>query len=45
MNLDKLEGRVLKIIERRVQNYIGLISFDNKGIGHIKLDDSKVKFL
>ncbi len=43
MNLDKLEGRVLRIIERRIKNYIGLISFDNKGIGHIKLDDSKVK--
>ena len=43
MNLDKLEGRVLRIIERRIKNYIGLISFDNRGIGHIKLDDSKVK--
>ena len=43
MNLDKLEGRVLRIIERRVNNYIGLISFDSKGVGHIKLDDSKIK--
>ena len=43
MTLDKLEGRVLKIIERRINKYIGLISFDNKGVGHIKLDDSKIK--
>ena len=43
MNLDKIEGRVLKVIERRIKNYIGLISFDQNGIGHVKLDDSKVK--
>ena len=42
MNLDRLEGRVLRIIERKVNRYIGLISFDKKGIGHIKLDDSKI---
>ena len=42
MNLDRLEGRVLRIIERKVNRYIGLINFDKKGIGHIKLDDSKI---
>ncbi len=41
MTLDKLEGRVLKIIERRVQRYIGEITFDGD-IGHLKLDDSKI---
>jgi len=43
MNLDRLEGRILKIIERKIQRYIGLIRFDHKGIGHITLDDSKIK--
>lgn len=43
MKLDRLEGRILKIIERRIQRYIGLIRFDHKGIGHISLDDSKIK--
>ena len=43
MNLDRLEGRILKIIERKTDSYIGLIQFDHKGIGHITLDDSKVK--
>ena len=43
MTLDRLEGRVLKIIKRQVQRYIGEITFDEKGKGHIKLDDNKVK--
>ena len=43
MKLDRLEGRVLKVIERRIQRYIGLIHFDDKGEGHITLDDSKIK--
>ena len=43
MNLDRLEGRVLRIIERRINKYIGLINFDKKGIGHITLDDNKIK--
>ena len=43
MNIDRMEGRILKIIERRVQRFIGLISFDKKGIGHVDLDDSKIK--
>ena len=42
MNLDRLEGRVLKILERKIKRYIGLIQFDHKGLGHIKLDDSKI---
>ena len=43
MNLDKLEGRVLKVIKRQVQRYIGEINFDKKGKGHITLDDQKIK--
>lgn len=43
MNLDRLEGRVLKIIKRQVQQYIGEINFDDKGKGHITLDDNKIK--
>lgn len=43
MTLDRLEGRVLKIIKRQVQRYIGEITFDAKGKGHIKLDDNKIK--
>ena len=43
MSLDRLEGRVLKIIKRQVQQYIGEINFDSKGIGHITLDDNKIK--
>ena len=42
MTLDRLEGRVLKIIERRVKRYIGEITFEDD-LGHIKLDDSKIK--
>ena len=43
MKLDRLEGRVLKIIKRQVQQYIGEINFDDKGKGHIELDDNKIK--
>ncbi len=43
MTLDRLEGRVLKIIKRQVQRYIGEVSFDKNGVGHLKLDDSKIK--
>ena len=43
MNLDRLEGRILRIVERRINRYIGLITFDKKGVGHIKLDDNKIK--
>lgn len=43
MNLDRLEGRILKVIKRQVERYIGEINFDSKGKGHITLDDSKIK--
>ena len=43
MNLSRLEGRVLRIIERKITRYIGLIKFDKKGTGHINLDDNKIK--
>ena len=43
MSLDRLEGRVLRIIERKTKNFIGLINFDKDGKGHITLDDNKVK--
>ena len=43
MSLDRLEGRILKIIKRKNDKYIGLISFDDKGVGHIDLDDDRVK--
>lgn len=43
MNLDRLEGRILRILKRQVERYIGEIAFDAKGIGHINLDDRKVK--
>ena len=43
MTLDRLEGRVLKIVKRQVQQYIGEITFDKKGVGHIDLDDNKIK--
>ncbi len=43
MNLDRLEGRVLRILERKMSNFVGLISFDDKGVGHITLDDNKIK--
>ena len=43
MKLDRLEGRILKILKRRNDKFIGLINFDSKGVGHITLDDTKVK--
>lgn len=43
MNLDRLEGRILKVIKRQVQRYIGEITFDDKAKGHIKLDDNRIK--
>lgn len=42
MNLDRLEGRILKVVKRQVSRYIGEINFI-KDVGHVKLDDSKVK--
>ena len=43
MNLDRLEGRILKVLKRQVERYIGEINFNQKGVGHIRLDDSKIK--
>lgn len=43
MNLDRLEGRVLRILARKMTNFVGIITFDHKGVGHIQLDDSKIK--
>ena len=43
IHLDRLEGRVLKIVDRKIQRYIGLINFDQKGVGHITLDETKIK--
>lgn len=43
INVDRVEGRVLKIIKRRIERYIGEVNFDQKGIGHLKLDDDKIK--
>ena len=42
MNLDRIEGRILRVIERKLQRYIGVIHFDSKGDGHIDLDDKKI---
>ncbi len=41
MNIDRLEGRVLKIIERKVDQYIGEINFKGN-TGYITLDDKKI---
>ena len=43
MTLDRLEGRILKVLKRQVERYIGEITFDAKGKGHLILDDKKVK--
>ena len=43
MTLDRLEGRVLRVITRKNDRYIGVISFDSKGVGHIDLDDDRIK--
>ena len=43
MTLDRLEGRILRVLKRQVERYIGEISFDAKGMGHLTLDDKKVK--
>ena len=42
MNTDRVEGRILKVIKRAQETYIGEVNFF-KGIGHIKLDDEKIK--
>ncbi len=44
MNLDRLEGRILRVLKRQVERYIGEITFDGKGMGHLELDDKRIKF-
>ena len=43
MNIDRLEGRILKVLKRQVDQYIGELNFDEKGLGHLKLDGDKIK--
>lgn len=43
MNIDKIEGRILRVLQRQTERYIGEINFDKKGMGHITLDDKKIK--
>ncbi len=42
MTVNRLEGRILKVLKRQVERYIGEISFDAKGVGHVNLDDKRV---
>ena len=42
MTLDRLEGRVLKVIKKRENRYIGEINFKDD-VGYITLDDNKLK--
>lgn len=42
MTVNRLEGRILKVLKRQVERYIGEISFDSKGVGHVILDDKRV---
>lgn len=44
MTLDRLEGRILKVLKRQIERYIGEIAFDSKGRGHVILDDKRIKF-
>ena len=41
-NIDRLEGRVLKIVKRQIEQYIGEINFDESGLGHLTLDGDKI---
>ena len=41
MNIDRLEGRILKVIKRQVSTYVGEINF-KKNRGYITLDEKKV---
>jgi len=42
MSLGRLEGRILKIIHRKSTTYIGTY-YQEHGVGHIKLDDNRIK--
>ncbi len=41
-DVDRLEGRVLRILKRELSTFVGELYF-KKGVGYIKLDDSKLK--
>ena len=41
INIDRLEGRILKIIKRQVDQYIGEINFKGD-TGYLTLDDKKI---
>ena len=43
VDIDRLEGRILRVLKRPNHRYIGEINFDSKGRGHITLDDAKIK--
>ena len=43
INIDRMEGRILRILKRQFEHCIGEINFDKSGLGHITLDDSKIK--
>ena len=43
INIVRMEGRILRILKRQFEHYIGEINFDKSGLGHITLDDSKIK--
>ncbi len=42
MNIDRLEGRILKVVKRQIEQYIGEINFDQSGLGHLNLDGDKI---
>lgn len=44
MSLERLEGRILKIIKRQVTKYIGEINF-KKNKGYVTLDDKKIQIV
>lgn len=41
LNIDRLEGRVLRILKRDATCYIGEINF-SRGVGYVTLDDAKI---
>lgn len=41
LNIDRLEGRVLRILKRDATSYIGEINF-SRGVGYVTLDDAKI---
>ncbi len=41
-DVNRIEGRIVKILKRELSTFVGEIYFQNE-IGHIKLDDTKLK--